>query len=450
MTGCKLTKSITYFCGENFGSTEKLKDIALRCQTPYLVLCFQKDMPEISRWTTERFVETMQATHAVVVYSDYYESSSGILKPHPLIDYQEGSLRNDFNFGGMIFVETEAYLRATADMKEDYKFAAFYDLRLKLSRIGRIFRLPELLYTVERQEISSQFDYVNPQNRPSQIEMEKACTEHLKTIGGFIKATHSPIKFDDYTNFPVEMSVIIPVKNRVRTIADAILSALKQKTEFIYNIIVVDNHSTDGTSSVISQLADDDARIVHIIPKTDTLQIGGCWNLATEHEMCGRFCVQLDSDDLYIDENVLQKIADKFHETSAAAVIGSYRLTNFNLEEIPPGVIDHREWSDENGANNGLRINGFGAPRAYFTPIIRSVKFPNVSYGEDYSAILSISTLHNIGRIYEPLYLCRRWEDNTDAQLDVEKANKNDFYKDRIRTMELLKRINSNSLAENI
>ena len=329
-------------------------------------------------------------------------------------------------------------------MDTDYRFAALYDLRLRLSREGMIFRIPEYLYTEVEQDTrrsgEKQFDYVNPRNREVQIEMEQACTAHLKAIGAYLPPRFKTIDLSSVP-FEAEASVIIPVRNREKTIADAIHSVLAQQTNFKYNIIVIDNHSTDDTTNVIAGIAGKEERVIHLIPSRTDLGIGGCWTHAIMHPACGRFAVQLDSDDLYIDGHVLQTIVDTFREQQCAMVIGSYRMVDFNLEEIPPGIIDHQEWTPENGRNNALRVNGLGAPRAFYTPLLREIRIPNVSYGEDYATALAISREYQIGRIYEPLYLCRRWEGNSDADLDIQRVNRNNFYKDKIRTIELFARM---------
>jgi hypothetical protein len=327
--------------------------------------------------------------------------------------------------------------------KNNFLYSGLYDLRLSISSRSSVVRIPEPLYSVQSSDETSKsnkiFDYVNPKNREVQIEMEKVFTHHLREIGAYVDPKKKKsVSFED--KFNCEASVIIPVKNRVNTIGDSINSALKQKTKFSFNIIIVDNHSDDGTTELIRNKSSLDKRVVHIIPERFDLGIGGCWNEAISHPECGKFSVQLDSDDLYSDENTLQKIVDRFYEKQCAMVIGSYKLTDFNLNEIPPGTIDHREWTDENGHNNALRINGLGAPRAYYTPIVKTVKFPNVSYGEDYAVGLAISSEFKIGRIYEPIYLCRRWGGNTDASLSIEKQNANNFYKDTLRTKEILLR----------
>jgi glycosyltransferase involved in cell wall biosynthesis len=338
-------------------------------------------------------------------------------------------------------------------MKTDYRFAGLYDLRLKISQSSELFHVPEYLYTVEKKEIigteDKHFSYVDPKNREVQIEMEAACTDHLKAIGAYLKPEQRKIDFDD-KDFEFEASVIIPVRNRVKTIGDAIKSVLSQKTNFKFNLIIVDNHSTDGTTDVVSKHAKEDSRIIHIIPDRKDLGIGGCWNEAVHHPKCGKFACQLDSDDIYKDDYTLKTIVDTFYKEKCAMVIGSYQITDFNLNELPPGLIDHREWTDENGANNALRINGLGAPRAFYTPVLREIKIPNVSYGEDYAVGLAISREYKIGRIYHSLYLCRRWEGNTDAKLDLPRINANNFYKDRLRTIELLARKKKNSFLVKI
>jgi hypothetical protein len=379
-------------------------------------------------------------TDAGLLYSDYHAIIEGKRKAYPVIEYQEGSLRDDFNFGSLLLYESAALKNAAEQMNQNYTYAGWYDLRLKVSQKKPVIHIPEFLYTETetdtRKSGEKQFDYVNPKNRDVQIEMERTCTAHLKDFGGYLAPDFRKLQFDD-NDFSVEASVIIPVKNRVKTIADAIHSVLGQKTDFPFNLIIVDNHSTDGTSELIRKFSQNDVRIVHVIPQRDDLGIGGCWNEALFHALCGKFAVQLDSDDLYIDEQVLSKIVLAFYEQQCAMLIGAYKMVNFKLEDIPPGIIDHREWTPENGRNNALRINGLGAPRAFYTPVLRTIRFPNVSYGEDYMLGLSISRTYQIGRIYEPLYLCRRWEENSDAELDIQKLNIYNFYKDKIRTVEL-------------
>jgi hypothetical protein len=374
-----------------------------------------------------------------MLYADYYELKDGKLQTYPTIEYQDGSLRDDFDFGSLILYHTEKLKKAVSTMDFEYTFAGMYDLRLKISQRSKIIRLPEFLYTEVETDIrktgQKMFDYVDPKNRKVQEEMEKACTAHLKAVGAYLKPVFKKIAFDQ-GNFPVEASVIIPVRNREKTIADAIKSILSQQTRFNFNLIIVDNHSTDGTTRIIDSFAKSDRRIIHLVPDRQDLGIGGCWNAGVAHPQCGKFAIQLDSDDLYIDDHVISRIVDAFYEQNCAMVVGSYQMVNFQLEEIPPGLIDHKEWTPDNGRNNALRINGLGAPRAFYTPVLRDIKVPNTSYGEDYALGLNISRKYQIGRIYEPLYLCRRWDENSDAELDIMKLNAHNFYKDKIRTLE--------------
>jgi hypothetical protein len=420
-------------------ATETWKILVEKINTDF-TLVYTKMLPlRLGQNSLERMMHVAEDTGAGMVYADYFEKKQGELKPHPVIEYQEGSLRDDFNFGSILLYKTSALKEAVVSMDKDYQFAALYDLRLKVSQNHTLVHLPELLYTeIEldtRKSGEKMFDYVDPRNRERQIEMEQACTEHLKILGAYLEPKFKKIEFSESV-FPVEASVIIPVKNRVKTISDAIKSVLKQKTDFDFNLIIVDNHSNDGTTELIKKFAYDQ-KVVHILPERDDLGIGGCWNEGVADEKCGKFAIQLDSDDLYIDETVIEKIVNAFYEQNCAMVVGSYQMVNFKLEEIPPGLIDHKEWTPENGRNNALRINGLGAPRAFYTPVIREIKVPNTSYGEDYALGLAISRHYQIGRIYEPLYLCRRWEENSDASLDVTKMNAHNFYKDKIRTIEL-------------
>lgn len=396
----------------------------------------------------ERLLDAAQATGASMVYPDYYLDDGHGLARRELIDYQFGSVREGFDFGSMIMFSSEALEKAlrlhgpVADVVD----AAFYDLRLKASTVGAFFHLRENLYTVKGTDSSaSLFSYVDPRNRASQIEMEAVFTGHLKRIGAYLSPAGLQYPAVGEPNeFPVEASIVVPVRNRAGKIGDAIRGALSQKTDFTFNVIVVDNHSDDGTTGVVAGIQSVNPAVVHIIPPRRDLGIGGCWNEALLSPHCGRYAVQLDSDDLYSGPGTLQKIVDVFRSGNFAMVIGSYKLVNPALEEIPPGVIDHREWSDENGHNNALRINGLGAPRAFRTSVIRGFLFPDVSYGEDYAVCLRITRQYKVGRIFEPLYLCRRWEGNSDAQLPPEAANRNDQYKDSLRSMELQARINLN------
>lgn len=438
-----LPKGVTFVDVDSLQSTRGMKAIAGLCQTPY-TLIYTKTLPlRLGAFALERLLQVATGTKAGMVYTDHYQVKDGVLSPLPVIDCQEGSLRDDFNFGSVLFYNTQALKEAVGEMRTDYAFAGLYDLRLRVSQKHALLRVPEFLYTEQetdtRRSGEKMFDYVDPRNRAVQIEMEKACTEHLKAVGGYLKPDFKPVQFDQ-ENFPVEASVIIPVKNRIKTVEDAVRSVFMQKADFRFNLIVIDNHSTDGTTELLKKLAMENDRLVHVIPQRNDMGIGGCWNEGIFHPQCGRFAIQLDSDDLYIDETVLQRIVSAFYEQNCAMVVGSYQMVNFKLEEIPPGLIDHKEWTPENGRNNALRINGLGAPRAFYTPVLRNIRVPNVSYGEDYAVGLAISRHYQIGRIYEPLYLCRRWDDNTDASLDIAKMNAHNIYKDRIRTIELLTR----------
>lgn len=387
----------------------------------------------------ERFVRIASDTKAPMLYADHYTVSDGVQTKAPVIDYQKGSLRDDFNFGSVLFFDTTAFKLAAAGINKDFKAAGLYDLRLRISRIGLPVHINEYLYsdvTIDNRASGEKiFDYVDPKNRGIQLEMEEACTDHLKAIGAYLKPEFETIAFDR-GDFPCEASVIIPVRNRVRTIRDAIASVLSQKTDFDFNLIVIDNHSTDGTYEAIEEFSGD-PRLIHIVPDRDDLGIGGCWNIGAMHPQAGKFCVQLDSDDVYSDENTLAKMVKAFYDSNAAMVVGTYKLTDINLNTIPPGVIDHKEWTPENGRNNALRINGLGAPRAFYTPVLREIMVPNTSYGEDYALGLAFSRHYQIGRVYDVVYFCRRWEDNSDAALDIVKMNANNLYKDRIRTWEV-------------
>lgn len=432
---------------DNLQSTFGVKKMSELSKSHY-TLIYTKPLPlKLGAFALERLVQVAENTQAGMVYSDHYQMKEGKLQPLPVIDYQMGSLRDDFNFGSIMLYNTKALGKAAWQMTKDYKFAGLYELRLKVSQQKMFFRIPEFLYTEmetdTRKSGEKMFDYVDPRNREVQFEMEKVCTQHLKDIGGWLKPEFPEVKFTA-EQFPVEASVIIPVRNRIKTIEDAVRSVFSQKTAFDFNLIVVDNHSTDGTTEKLQQLAKEDNRLIHVVPERNDLGIGGCWNEGVFHEKCGKFAIQLDSDDLYINDNVIQHIVDAFYAQNCAMVVGSYQMVNFKLEEIPPGLIDHKEWTPENGRNNALRINGLGAPRAFYTPVIRSIRVPNVSYGEDYALGLNISRHYQIGRIYEPLYLCRRWDDNTDASLDVNKMNAHNTYKDRIRTIELMARMEMN------
>ena len=444
--------------GESLFHTSVLKSLSERVNTDYILFLFNEQKIFLEKNTIEKFLTAALKSNSKIVYSDFYEIENNKKSEHPLIDYQIGSIRDDFDFGYLMLINSSSFKNALQKAKENYNYAGFYDLRLKITGeekinssnyfLTNVHYIKEFLYSIEKNSISSshekQFNYVDPKNRSVQIEMEKAATEHLKSIGAFI---YPPFKEANLNlkKFDYEASVIIPVKNRAKTISTAIESALIQKTDFKFNVIVVDNLSTDGTTEILKELSSKHENLVHIIPDRKDLLIGGCWNLAVHYPKCGKFSVQLDSDDLYKDETTLQKIINKFYEENSAMVIGTYLLTDFNLNEIPPGIIDHREWTDENGPNNALRINGLGAPRAFFTPILRNIEIPNVSYGEDYYLGITISRDYKISRIYEPIYICRRWEGNTDSSLSIQKINENNFYKDSLRSKEILIRINRNN-----
>jgi len=430
-------------------STEYVRETLKACRNQYILLNLSGREVTITDDAANRMKEHADSTGAGLVYSDYVKMmGADAIAPAPLIDIQAGSLRDDFDFGALVLLTpagTDAYL----DFKgADFKTAGFYQLRLAIQRSLPIVRMPQPLYTITETDFRTsgqkQFDYVNPRNRDVQIEMEAACTEHLKLIEGYLKPGAGAKVDATAGSFPVLASVIIPVRNRERTVADAVKSALSQQLDGPFNVIVVDNHSTDGTTRILADLAKADERLIHIIPERTDLGIGGCWNLAVNDSRCGRFAVQLDSDDLYSGPDTLQKIVDKFREGGYSMVIGSYRMCNFDLETLPPGIIDHKEWTDENGPNNALRINGLGAPRAFYTPVVREIGFPNVSYGEDYAVAIRIAGQYRLGRIFDELYLCRRWEGNSDAALSPEKVNANNLYKDSLRTAELQRRIISN------
>lgn len=426
---------------DNTASTQTIIEIERNTEAEYVLLSI-KDTPFIlGQNAPERFLRVAADTDAALVYSDRYSVVEGKTVPHPAIDYQEGSVRDDFDFGQLMLIKSELLHKYAATSHPDYKWAGLYDLRLFISRNAKIFHINEYLYTEQetdnRKSGVKQFDYVNPSNREVQKEMEHAVTHHLESIGALVDT--SEYKSPDFNEqeFSVEASVIIPVFNREKTIADAVNSALRQDTTFEYNVIVVDNHSTDDTTRILNELEKADSRLIHIIPERHDLGIGGCWNTAVADDRCGRFAIQLDSDDLYSSPHTLQRIIDAFYRQQAAMIIGSYRMCDFELNTLPPGIIDHKEWTDNNGPNNALRINGLGAPRAFFTPLLRQITFPNTSYGEDYAVGLIFSRKYRIGRIYEELYLCRRWGGNSDAALSIEKVNANNLYKDRLRTMEI-------------
>lgn len=440
----------TFIVVDRLESSNTVSSIAENTDADYVIICTKATPIRWGLYALERFLRTADDTGAVMVYSDHYSVQEGKLEKHPVIDYQAGSLRDDFDFGSLWLVKAQNLLDYAAQQdRQEYQFAGLYDLRLYLSRVGEIFHINEFLYTEDeldtRKSGEKQFDYVNPRNREVQIEMEKACTHHLEKVGALVDTNYYRQPDFDEQEFEYEASVIIPVFNREKTIADAVKSALSQKTSFKFNVIVVNNHSTDRTGEILSKIAHEmeerndkqAGRLVQIVPDRNDLGIGGCWNMAINSDHCGKFAVQLDSDDLYSSPKTLQKIVDAFHKQKAAMMIGSYRMCDFDLNTLPPGLIDHKEWTEDNGCNNALRINGLGAPRAFFTPLVRQIQFPNTSYGEDYALGLVFSRRYRIGRIYDELYLCRRWGGNSDAALSIDKVNANNLYKDRLRTMEL-------------
>lgn len=436
----QVPEGCTFVVIDRMESSNTVMSIAENTDADYLLLCTRMASVRWGLYALERFLRTADDMGAVMVYSDHYSLEEGALTKHPAIDYQAGSLRDDFDFGSLWLIKSQALLDYVAQTdRVDYQYAGLYDLRLYLSRKGEIFHLNEYLYTEAeldtRKSGEKQFDYVNPRNREVQIEMERACTAHLEKVGAIVDTNFYRQPDFDEQDFACEASVVIPVFNREKTIADAVKSALSQKTNFPYNVIVVNNHSTDSTGEILDSI--DDGRLIQIVPGRTDLGIGGCWNVAVNSDHCGKFAVQLDSDDLYSSPKTLQKIVDAFHEQKAAMIIGSYRMCDFDLNTLPPGLIDHKEWTEDNGCNNALRINGLGAPRAFFTPLVRQIQFPNTSYGEDYALGLAFSRRYRIGRIYDELYLCRRWGGNSDAALSVERVNANNLYKDRLRTMEL-------------
>ena len=426
--------------------TPTLRRIARNAKAEFTLLYTKPTSLSLVHYALERMLQVADDTAAALVYADHFVQKGSEVLPAPVIDCQPGALRDDFDFGGLLLYRTSVLRDAVLAMEKDYQFAALYDLRLKVCEQGTLTHVPEYLYyeveTDLRKSGEKQFDYVDPRNRAVQIEMEDACTEHLKAIGGWLAPSFKEISLDE-GDFPVEASVVIPCKNRVRTVGDAIRSALSQKTSFPFNVIVVDDNSTDGTVDVIKGFLGDD-RLVYVAQDTSWHAIGGNWNAALHHPLCGRFALQLDSDDTYYDENTVEKMVAAFREQRCAMVVGTYRMTDFEGNPLPPGVIDHREWTPDNGRNNALRINGLGAPRGFYVPLLRSLNFPTTKYGEDYAVGLRVSRDYKIGRIYDVLYNCRRWEGNSDAALDIERVNANNFYKDRIRTWELEARVRAN------
>ena len=438
-----IVSGVTQVTPSFFRSTAGIREIASKSSAPYTLLCTKSTSLRLVAFALERMVRVAQDTLAAMVYADHFKIEGEKESLAPVIDYQIGSLRDDFDFGSLLLISTSALKEAAAGMSVEYEYAGLYALRLALSRIGRLEHINEYLYyEVEldtRKSGEKQFDYVDPKNRAVQIEMEKACTEHLKAIGGYLPPVFRDVDLSE-GEFAVEASVVIPCRNRVRTVGDAIRSALSQKTDFPFNVIVVDDNSTDGTVDVIRSFMGDE-RLVYIAQDPSWHAIGGNWNAALHHPKCGRFVIQLDSDDVYSGEDTVQKFVDAFRSQGCACVIGTYRMTNFAMETLPPGIIDHREWTPDNGRNNALRINGLGAPRAFWTPLLREINFPPTKYGEDYAVVLRVSREYRIGRIYDVVYNCRRWEGNSDADLAVDKVNANNLYKDKLRSWELRARI---------
>ena len=448
-------KDIHFLRGEGPGNIETLRWIAEKVTAPYLLLYTKYDTLQLGYYALTRMLTIAEDSGALMLYADHHIAlPQGGSREGALIDCQLGSVRDDFQMGSLLLIRTSALKDYVAQAKEvSYRFAALYDFRLFVSRTMLPVHADEFLYTEIEQDTrlsgQKQFDYVDPRNRDRQIEMEQACTAHLKAIGAYLAPeTFQDIDFSE-GEFAVEASVIIPVRNRERTIRDAIRSVLEQQTTFSYNLIVIDNGSTDGTTEAIREFTGD-KRVIHVIPERNDLGIGGCWNTAVHHPQVGRFVVQLDSDDLYSSPQTLQQMVDAFREQQAAMVIGSYRMCDFQLNTLPPGLIDHKEWTPDNGRNNALRINGLGAPRAFYTPVLRKLQIPNTSYGEDYALGLMISRRYHIGRLYHEVYLCRRWEGNSDAALSQDKINKNNTYKDHLRTLEILARQQLNKNREQV
>lgn len=424
---------------DNLNSSATVASIAKAATADFCLIYTKYTTLELGYFAMERFIHLADDTQAGMLYSDHFQIIDGERRKMPLIICQEGALRDDFNFGSVLFYRTSCVKDAVAQTKEDYPYAGMYNLRLAVSRKAQLVHINELIYTeIEtdtRKSGQKIFDYVDPKNRAVQIDMEKACTNHLKAVGAYLPPVFTPISFDKQ-DFEYEATVMIPVKDRERTIADAVQSALSQQTTFKYNVIVVNHHSTDNTVSIVEKFTND-PKLIFITPERRDLFVGGLWNTAVHHPKCGKFIVQLDSDDVYSGPDSLQKMVDAFYAQNCAMVVGTYRMTNFHMETLPPGIIDHREWTPENGRNNALRINGLGAPRAFYTPVLREVLLPNTNYGEDYALGLNFSRKYQIGRVYDVVYCCRRWEGNSDAALEIDKTNANNLYKDRIRTWEL-------------
>ena len=424
-------------------STSGIKSVASQADSEFCILYTRPTGFKFVDLGLERMLQVADYTGAVLVYADHFNGS----EPCPVTEYQKGSVRDDFDFGGLLLIRTDAMKQAVAEMDADYRFGGLYDLRLRLSRTGSFVHVGEFLYyetdTDDRFSVEKQFDYVNPRNREVQIEMEAVCTAHLKAIGAWLPPVFKDVDLSA-GEFPVEASVVIPCRNRVKTIADALRSALNQKTDFPYNVFVVDDNSDDGTEEIIKSFLSD-SKLIYIAQPAGWHGIGGNWNAAVHHPQCGRFALQLDSDDVYSSDNTVQTFVDAFRQQNCAMVIGSYEITDIDLKPLPPGKIDHREWTEENGRNNALRINGLGAPRGFWTPLLRTIDFPPTKYGEDYAVGLRISREYRIGRIWDTLYCCRRWGGNSDSALPQETLNRYNFYKDSLRTWEIEARIALNN-----
>ncbi len=427
-----------------------IQELLGKWTTEYLLLVLPGGKVELGARALERFVQVADDTSAGLLYSDFRQRNGGEITDHPLIDYQPGSIRDNFDFGSVLLFSRralDASLHHHGKVADGVQWGGLYDLRLKLSIDSQLLRIPEPLYTRDVVDVRATgekiFDYVDPRKRDYQIEMEQLATAHLQRIGAWLEPEFAEVPTTRET-FPVKASVIIPVRNRVKTIADAVRSALAQQTDFPFNVVVVDNHSTDGTTELLRELTADNGagfgRVIHLIPGRTDLGIGGCWNEAVYSEHCGRYAVQLDSDDIYSGDQTLTRVIREFETGGYAMVIGSYNIVDFDLNELPPGLIDHREWTRDNGRNNALRINGLGAPRAFDTSVLRQIGLPNTSYGEDYAVALRISRQYEIGRIYDSLYFARRWAGNSDSALPLVTANRYDAYKDRLRTIEILAR----------
>ncbi len=443
-----------HFLKGDMRSSANMRFIASHTTTPYTLIYTKYTTLSFVLFALERMEALIEDSGAAMVYSDHFNQVGEERSNAPVIDYQMGALRDDFDFGSVLFYRTSALKAAVERMDKDYAYAGLYDLRLKVSQHGALEHINEYLYyDVEldtRKSGEKLFDYVDPKNRGVQIEMEAACTQHLKDIGGYLVPRFKDIDLQG-GGFEYEASVVIPCKNRVRTIGTAIRSALNQVVDkqYKYNVIVVDDNSEDGTVDIIREIVSEGhENLIYIAQDKSWHAIGGNWNVALHHPKCGRFAIQLDSDDTYYDEHTVQKFIDAFHEQDCAMVVGTYRMTDFDGNILPPGVIDHREWTPDNGRNNALRINGLGAPRGFYTPLLRKINFPTTKYGEDYAVGLRVSREYQIGRIYEVVYNCRRWDDNSDANCDIEAMNKNNLYKDRIRTWELKARIAMNARKE--